>query len=74
MRRMRALLRVIATITLAGCERATVTDGTECSVWLPISWSAQDTDETIREIKAHNARREAWCNGVQPLPPYDPSR
>lgn len=27
----------------------------------PISWSKSDTDETIREVKAHNATVEATC-------------
>ena len=64
MRQMLELLLVNAVILMAGCETATPTVGTECAVWLPITWSQQDTDETIREIKANNARRAAWCDGV----------
>jgi hypothetical protein len=32
-----------------------------CSVWRPISWSVQDTDRTIEDVKANNARRAAFC-------------
>jgi len=27
----------------------------------PISWSSQDTPETIRQIKVHNAKLMALC-------------
>lgn len=34
---------------------------TFCRVAKPISWSSRDTDETIREVKAHNAVGKALC-------------
>lgn len=33
-----------------------------CSSFLPISWSMNDTRETIVEIKAHNAAWVALCD------------
>ena len=69
MRQMLELLLVNAVILMAGCETATPTVGTECAVWLPITWSQQDTDETIKQIKASNARRKAWCEAVDTPPP-----
>lgn len=32
-----------------------------CAVWLPVSWADADTDQTIREVKANNRARAAWC-------------
>jgi len=32
-----------------------------CAVAKPILWSAKDTDETIRQAKAHNAVFRALC-------------
>ena len=69
MRQMLALLLVSVMMSMAGCETATPTVGTECAVWLPITWSQQDTDETIREIKANNARRAAWCDNEKVVLP-----
>jgi len=47
----------------------TATSGTECAVWVPITWSSRDTPETIKQIKASNARRKAWCEAVDKPPP-----
>lgn len=33
-----------------------------CVVWQSITWSTQDTDQTIKEVKENNAAREAYCN------------
>lgn len=33
--------------------------------WRPVSWSSRDTLQTIEEVKANNARREAWCSGTR---------
>ena len=46
---------------LAGCTMTTATVGTECVVWRPITWSSKDTPDTVTEVKANNARRNAWC-------------
>ena len=32
-----------------------------CETWRPVSWSSRDTPETIREVKAGNAARKAFC-------------
>lgn len=37
-----------------------------CRMFRPIIWSSRDTDETIAEVKAHNAAWEAVC-GSAPL-------
>lgn len=34
---------------------------TECLVFQPISWSKKDTEQTVREIKEHNAVFMALC-------------
>jgi hypothetical protein len=60
-----------ASLLLTGCVTTMGTGGTEpppeaprpgavCAVWLPISWSASDTDQTIREVKANNRARAGW--------------
>lgn len=38
------------------------TGGSECIIWRPIAWDIKDTPETIKDIKANNAARKAWCN------------
>lgn len=53
------------TATLAGCARMTVSAGTECLRWEPIAWSVNDTDETIRQVKAHNAVYQSICGKAQ---------
>lgn len=48
----------------SGCMTTTgggVTDNV-CKAWRPVTWSARDTDETIREVKANNAAWGAWCD------------
>jgi hypothetical protein len=32
-----------------------------CSAWPYVSWSIQDTPQTIHEAKANNAARSAFC-------------
>lgn len=32
-----------------------------CSAWQPVTWSSRDTPETIRDVKANNAGRDAFC-------------
>lgn len=32
-----------------------------CAVWKPVLWSTQDTDDTIRQVKADNAAWKALC-------------
>lgn len=62
---MRYALMTLSILTLTGCASLTNTSGADryaCAVWKPVSWSAQDTDQTIREVKGNNARRAAWCD------------
>lgn len=37
------------------------TNNAVCDVWRPVTWSKNDTDQTIFEIKINNAKREGWC-------------
>lgn len=61
------------TIPLASCA-TTPTGGIDTSpcraqvegqepAWRPLTWSSRDTSETVEEVKANNARHEAWCKG-----------
>jgi len=34
-----------------------------CQAWLPISWSSDDTDQTILEVKLNNAAHACACEG-----------
>lgn len=49
---------------LTGCASLTGIAGTEvaCQSFRPITWSIADTDQTIREIKGHNAAGKEICN------------
>ncbi len=60
----------LAPFLLAGCAMTTDTGATSapaetseavvaqiCTAWLPVSWSSQDTDQTIAEAKANNRAR-----------------
>lgn len=63
-RSKRAML-LCGMLLTAGCVKPTgfgATDGA-CRAFSPISWSASDTDETIRDVKAHNAAHKAACGG-----------
>lgn len=59
------LLPVIGLISLllTGCVSTTGSGGTKtvCLATKPITWSKQDTDQTIKEVKAHNAAWKAVC-------------
>jgi hypothetical protein len=49
---------------LPGCATTTAfvgTDAVACSAFEPIWWSKKDTDETIRQVKEHNAAWMAAC-------------
>lgn len=63
------LLASALLIPLAGCKTMGSGVTSPClpqavgqeAAWRPISWSSKDTLKTIEEIKANNARHEAWC-------------
>lgn len=64
-RRMRrAALLSGALMILGGCATTTGGGGTEvfCRAAVPLRWSAADTEETIRQAKAHNAVGRALCH------------
>ena len=61
---MRAALLLMPLLILQGCATTTgsaVADAVACSAFHPIRWSANDTDETIRQVKGHNAAWQAVC-------------
>ena len=62
--RLATLLALV--IVATGCAQTTAGVATEtgralCDVFRPIAWSAQDTDDTIRAAKAHNATGARVC-------------
>lgn len=59
----------LATACVPVTTRAVVTD-TSCMVFRPITWSGRDTDETIRQVRSHNAAFDAACP-PRPLPRPD---
>jgi hypothetical protein len=61
---MRAALLLTPLLNLPGCATTTASVGTDavgCSAFEPIRWSAKDTDETVRQVKEHNAAWRAVC-------------
>lgn len=54
-------------LALTGCATATVTGETDvyCKATRFITWSGADTDQTIREAKAHNAVRLKLCGAAR---------
>ncbi len=61
---MRAALLPIPLLILTGCATTTASVGTDavaCSAFEPIRWSKRDTEETIRQVKEHNAVWKAIC-------------
>jgi hypothetical protein len=65
---MRAALLPMPLLILAACATTTASVGTSavaCSAFEPIQWSKKDTDETIRQVKEHNAAWTAICTHGQ---------
>jgi len=63
-RAMRAGLLLMTLAILTGCATTTASVGTDavaCSAFEPIRWSKKDTDDTIRQVKEHNAAWTAIC-------------
>lgn len=58
-----AMMMAIAAISaLAGCATSPMPGAVVyCQIEKPISWSKRDTDQTIREVKEHNAVHKALC-------------
>ena len=64
---MRAALPLTLLPILPGCATTTASVGTDavaCSAFEPIRWSNKDTEETIRQVKEHNAAWVAICSGA----------
>jgi len=61
------LFALATALLLAACATTTgtaeISPKAACAVWEPISWSKTDTDQTIREVKRNNARRDGFCEG-----------
>lgn len=56
---------LVTALLLAGCAQTTGTGATKaaiCDQFRPIRWSASDTDESLKQIKAHNAVGKAICS------------
>lgn len=54
-------------LSLTGCAAKTASVETDlfCEVAQPISWSKKDTDQTIKEVKAHNnVGKELNCRKI----------
>lgn len=69
---MRATMLLAVMLTLTGCATTTGsgarTSEAFCTAFRPIFWSASDTDETIRQAKAHNAvgiKECGWKGGAK---------
>jgi len=64
---LKTTLAAIAASLLTGCALLEISDSDEpslsaaCLVFAPLSASANDTTETIRQIVQHNAAREIIC-------------
>lgn len=61
------LLMLLMLVPLAACQttRGTATDAKAvCALWSGVTFSqAQDSGQTVDEIRALNAKRDAYCGG-----------
>lgn len=61
----RTLLTLPMLVLLAACQttRTTATtDKAACSIWSNVTYSgSQDSSQTVAEIRALNAKRDAYC-------------
>lgn len=72
-RMMRVLTPLAVTALLLGCMKTTGSSAPVpepisgaagfCAVAQPILWADDDTDETIRAVKSHNAAWKRLCGG-----------
>lgn len=67
-----ALMLSAVTLILSGCATTTGSGATStpppaaetyCQIAKPITWSSRDTDDTIRQVKEHNAVYLRLCGG-----------
>ncbi|HKJ73894.1 MAG TPA: hypothetical protein VKA19_07235 [Alphaproteobacteria bacterium] len=59
--RLAGPLLLAAALSLTGCAKTTPTGGTSCIVFGPIRYSQNDTPETKRQVRGHNAAWDAIC-------------
>ena len=59
-----AACQQIPTTRTVAIEADTMIAEDICDVWLPVSYSSRDTDETQLEARANNAARDAYCGGA----------
>lgn len=67
--KMLALSLIASTLILTSCESLTAlrdrlkpkAEVGFCRIAKPISWADEDTDQTIKEVKAHNAVGVKLC-------------
>lgn len=64
-RRSMPAVWLAAALTLTSCQTMDISgpdpDLVACRSFEPVTWSATDTPETIKQIKAHNAAWMAVC-------------
>jgi len=56
-----AMTAIVGISALAGCVPNMTAAYVYCDVEKPISWSTKDTDQTIRDVKEHNAVYKSLC-------------
>jgi hypothetical protein len=68
MHALKRLAPLAAVLAMAGCQATIPTSGietrvvdTSCAAFEPIRASRTDTEETRRQVKAHNAAWDAIC-------------
>lgn len=55
------LVLVLVLVLFAACTKSKVEYVNECLIYRPITWSEQDSEETIRQIIYSNYRFEKSC-------------
>ena len=52
---------------VTGCASEIKAPINECPTWVePLGWSSRDTEETRREIHAHNFKYDEFCAVAKP--------
>lgn len=63
------LSALLLSVSLTACATTTGSSGptepppkpTACAVFKPIYWSGKDSDETLKQVREHNAAWKALC-------------
>lgn len=56
-----AMMAIVGISSLSGCVPNMTAAYVYCEVEAPITWSTKDTDQTIAEVKSHNAVFKSLC-------------